>query len=226
MRMLSVVLGLVIIGGCDEGTLVCTTEAAFSVNATVALDTTGGPLSSDAHVTYSVDDGEFKDCEDFGNGAYACGMEEAGRFEIRASQGGYTSDTKTVEVSEGECHVSSETVELVLAHEDPMECTENLAPSVIIDLRVQGWSYTPGYGATVVYAVDGGEFKACDAEDVIPDAEFATYFCGWEEVGEFTYKVSGDSIGETTGTAVIGLSDDGCHVETEEISLTVDCLIC
>ena len=96
---------------CQEEELACTAIAAYSVNLQLE-DDQGAPIT-DANVQFSVDASALADCDDFGGGSYACGIEQAGAFTIEIDWNG-VQETLELEVDADECHVISESESVVL----------------------------------------------------------------------------------------------------------------
>jgi hypothetical protein len=90
----------------------CENYAAYSVNVTVADD--GGAGVDDAEVTYTVDGGNESDCESFGEGDYACGVEESGEITVYVVAAGFEEAQQTVEVDADRCHVIPEAMDFDL----------------------------------------------------------------------------------------------------------------
>ena len=95
----------------DDEPITCTLEPWTSVVATV-FDVDGSAVS-DADVSYAVDGSEARACEKLIGGAYRCGVEAAGSFEIRAVYGS-ASKAVSVRVEREECHVITQTVSIEL----------------------------------------------------------------------------------------------------------------
>jgi len=105
-------LALVASIGCIPIEAACTLEARASLTVSV-VDDAGGPVD-DAVVTAALEGGETKTCESIGDGGYLCDFfEVAGTFVVTATRGA-DSDSATADVAEGECHVVTADVELVL----------------------------------------------------------------------------------------------------------------
>jgi hypothetical protein len=99
-------------GACLPVEPVCTLEARASLNVSV-VDDDGAPVG-DAVVTAAQQGGETKTCEHTGDGGYLCDFfEVAGTFVVTATRGS-DSDSASVDVADGECHVVTADVELVL----------------------------------------------------------------------------------------------------------------
>lgn len=105
------------LAACDEPGTNCTLEAVTSVSVNVK-DVDGAAID-DAEVVYTVDDGDEEDCDNLGEGRYACGAEVAGDFVVTAIKAGYADAERGVTVEDGECHVAGETVELILVETGP-----------------------------------------------------------------------------------------------------------
>lgn len=112
LTLTTVALGLFGLFGCEEpGGQVCTTEARYST--TITVEDAGGTPVTDAEVTYSVDGSAFTDCESFGDGSYACGIEEDGAFRIQVEHEGST-ETIDLDIESDECHVIQQTATVTL----------------------------------------------------------------------------------------------------------------
>ena len=90
-------------------------------------------------------------------------------------------------------------------------CIGSARPSV--QVRLLGEGGQPLRGAAVAYAVDGGAPAACD------EAWAGSYLCGFEIVGRFVITASME--GYTAGEAEAEVVADGCHVRSEEVSMTL-----
>lgn len=114
LALLVPVLAFVVaLAGCPEPD--CDTMAALSVLVTV-VDEAGDDID-DVTVTYAPNGQNVQDCEDMPDG-WACGWEVSGPIEIVVQADGYLTHTETVVVTEGECHVEQQTVEVVLEEDD------------------------------------------------------------------------------------------------------------
>ena len=118
---------------CDEET-VCDASAMASVTITVT-DLDGEPLSPTA-LTYTIDGGQAQDAECMSDdcSSAVAGWEQAGVFEITAvldeeMEGDpccwyLDSQTVEVEVTQGECHVDGQQVEIQL-DTDALVCADS-----------------------------------------------------------------------------------------------------
>jgi hypothetical protein len=82
------------------------------VNVSSASDATV-PLSGVA-VDYAVDAEPTVACVSYAPGTWQCGEERAGAFTLHVSADGHVPATRTVTVGADECHVLTETVDVVL----------------------------------------------------------------------------------------------------------------
>lgn len=112
MRALSLLPLLALLGCPSEEPVACTEIAIASVIVNVS---TSDGADVDYEVLWSVDGGDQAACEAFGDpGQYTCGYEVAGDIEIEVGAEGYEPQFLTVPVEAGECHVTTETVNVVL----------------------------------------------------------------------------------------------------------------
>ena len=64
--------------------------------------------------------------------------------------------------------------------------------------------------AEVVFSVDGGEEQACDGNH-----------CGWEREGTFVVTARKAGYDDAQKSIVVGPDADGCHVESQTLTLTL-----
>lgn len=114
MRRLLTILGLVgILAGCES--VPCDESGAASSVTVSVFDASGNAYPPD-DVTYSVDGGSERSCDDLGDGTeFVCGWDETGDFTITVYDGGMTW-TEQVEVGSSfdGCHAQSEFVDIWL----------------------------------------------------------------------------------------------------------------
>lgn len=203
-----------------EGPTPCTEEAIASVSVTV-VDAAAGTTLPSAFVSYTLDGGAAQTCDALGEGAFACGWEQAGDFAIDVSYPGYASERRLVSVEPGTCHVAGEALTVALNPEN-LCLDDAMRPSLIVRPLGVGWSEEgwPLPDAIVTYAVDDGPWQACE-----PFGE-AAWSCGWEQTGHFFWRVEAEGYGPAEGELDIGRTPDGCHVQMQEIEPRLDCLAC
>ena len=110
----------VVLPACSRPDSACTLEARAAVQVMV-VDTRGG-LQRDARVTFTVDGGPEQQalCNGTSQPGGPCdrwvtGYERAGEYVITATSADGTRTARTqVRVSQDECHVKTETVQLTL----------------------------------------------------------------------------------------------------------------
>ncbi|MBC7172525.1 MAG: carboxypeptidase regulatory-like domain-containing protein [Polyangiaceae bacterium] len=90
----------------------CTTEYRKSLVVTVTDEI--GELIADATVTFSVDGNAFEPCIVNEDATYTCGFETSGHFTVRVDLPGYQIFETSQHISEDECHVITETLEVEL----------------------------------------------------------------------------------------------------------------
>ncbi|MDI1444093.1 hypothetical protein [Polyangium sp. 6x1] len=104
-------LCLIPLAACSSDEVACTTIAAVSVTVTV-VDSTEAPVT-DAELTYTVNGGAAKPCEQVVENTYDCGVEESGNFVITATRDAATK-TANVTVTADECHVIGQTLTMTI----------------------------------------------------------------------------------------------------------------
>ncbi|MRG96205.1 hypothetical protein [Polyangium spumosum] len=102
---------LIPLAACSSGEVACTLIATVSVTVEV-VDGTGAPVT-DADLTYTVNGGPSKPCEQVFENSYDCGTEEAGDFVITANRDASTK-TASVTVTADECHVIGQTLTMTI----------------------------------------------------------------------------------------------------------------
>ena len=98
------------LAGCEK-TIACTDLYAYGVSIEVQDDT--GALIDDAIVQYNADGGAFEDCENLGNGSYACAGEQDGAITVRVEWNGAT-ETMDFDIESDECHVIGQSATIVM----------------------------------------------------------------------------------------------------------------
>ena len=229
-------------GEGDPGGTECTEEARASVTISV-VDEEGEALRG-ASVTFSVDGGDVRsaECVDGSEPEYCArfvaGWEEAGEFVIWVEKDGYLSRTYelTVEMTDDGCHVQSRDLTAALEVDpDYGVCTADAAASVIVNVVDEEGE--PLEGATVLWSVDGGETQealcaessgddetseAEDGDDDGGDADpCSTYITTWEVEGTFEISAELEGYVSASTTVDVGLTEDGCHVDTETVDLVL-----
>ena len=205
---------LVSLAGCFDEPVACDLMLVYSVSVTVAAE--DGAAIPDAVVTASLDGGEFAPCDSMGSdGAFACGMDVAGTFVVRAEAEGYDTVEQTVVVEGGECHVEAEVIALALS---PVElaCTEQVVPSVIA--TVVGASGEELTGVNVQW----GYRDADMAPQPCSEQADATWQCGEEVAGDLEIYAAADGHGAPITSVLV--EADECHVITEHVEIVVDWL--
>ncbi|MDC3960567.1 hypothetical protein [Polyangium jinanense] len=99
------------LAACSSDEVQCTTIAAVSVTVTV-VDSTETAVT-DAELTYTVNGGAAKPCEQVIENTYDCGVEEAGDFVITATRDMATK-TANVTVTSDECHVIGQALTITI----------------------------------------------------------------------------------------------------------------
>lgn len=195
-------------GDDSGGEYACTDDLRVSLS--VRLRDDAGNAVSGADVTYAVDGGAAKDCEEWG-GDWACGFEEAGSLEISVVAEGFEPHSEVVQIEADQCHVISQTLDVTLQSKD---CTDVEVPAVIARVKdSQGvdvedatleWSYTDKEIAPQPCEHSGGN----------------EYTCGWEISGELIIDARHESYEPDQHTVTVG--HDGCHSITETIDMVLN----
>jgi hypothetical protein len=197
------------LAGCPLDPIACDTSAYTSVVVHVSEE---GGGAVDATVTFSVDGGEFADCMDNGDGAWACGWEQAGDITIRVEAASHTTFEETVTVEQGECHVVTQTVDAALV---PVDCTMEEVPSVIATVVGSSGEELTGVVARWTHPETG---VVADCDGGVDD----TWVCGAEVAGAIVVTAVADGHAEESVTVEVG--EDECHVITESVEIALDWL--
>ena len=96
-------------------------------------------------------------------------------------------------------------------------CDLMAVSSVTVDLDAEDGGDLSG--ATVTYAVDGGDPVACDSFGS-SDSFGASWSCGYEQAGVLTIRA--EAGGYYAIERDVTVSEGECHVETEQVALTME----
>lgn len=182
----------------------CDTMAAVSVSVTV-VDPDGGDVP-EAMVTYTREDSEEAElCEEISD-VFLCGYEVSGVITIRAEAEGFQSAETQVTVTEDECHVNGESVELVL---QPVDCPAEEIASVLVTIVDAAGLPIPG--AWPEYAPECEDWFAPQPCDVYGTDQWV---CGWD----FTCPLYIDAYapGYAPDFAIVDPDEDECGPITTE----------
>jgi hypothetical protein len=198
----------------DSGGLACTEIAVSSLN--LSVEAPDGSAVIGADVQYTVDGSDPEPCQSWDDGTYVCGYEDSGSIEATVKADGYLEASVVVEVpmDDSGCHVVSQSATLTL-EADVVDCTEEVRPSVEVSLS----------------ASDGGALSNPVVEWGRPNADMApqpcspsgeVWFCGEEAPGELEITGWADGFPASTALVNVEMTADGCHVETEALSLILN----
>ncbi|OGQ20731.1 MAG: hypothetical protein A2138_23080 [Deltaproteobacteria bacterium RBG_16_71_12] len=93
-------------------------------------------------------------------------------------------------------------------------CTEEARASVQVTLLDDLGNFPNGVSVTMQQ----------QGQDEEPCSDFGTggqVVCGYEVEGEITVRASAPGYGPAEETVVVGRTDDGCHVVTEQVTLVL-----
>jgi len=167
----------------------------------------------DAIVTWREGDGAAELCQAWGpgDGEFACAFEVAGDLTIRVEADGYAPFEQTVTVRADECHVIGRTITAVLSLPD---CTDEVRPGVVVTVVGESDEVLEDVAVTWRLGEDGPE-QPCGATDDV-------WWCADEVAGDLTLTAS--AAGHTTVSEAVTVTEDACHVITEEVTLALDWL--
>lgn len=198
--------------GCITQPVMCTDMAVSSVSLEL-VDESGASIAG-ADVRYRVDGGAEQDCEDFGDGAYVCGWEEAGSFEITAEAIGFATETFALDVEADECHVETQVIERTL---QSVDCTaEWVTGAVVTVVDSQGADVT---SATVAWDLPNAMMQPVDCE-ALGGNQWA---CAHEASGAIGISITDAGPYEDFYT-MIDIEHDGCHSVTEDVDAVLQYL--
>ncbi len=206
-------LFLTLLACTTENPIVCTELFAFSVSATVA--SASGAELSEVTGTYTVDGGAETPCQDFSGGQLVCGGEEAGHFVITVTAVGHEPQTQEVDVAADECHVISESLEFVL---EPSACTEEELPAVWV--KVVDDAGNKLTAAEVAWFDPTIDMHPAPCDPMLEDG----WGCAPEHIGEITVGATLDGYAPEDASVTTALAADGCHVDTEEVTLVLSAM--
>ncbi len=210
MRLVPFALFLTACDGDTDDDVVCTDIFASSTLVT-PVDEAGNLLAESNASWRRPGDEDFEPCDANDDGTWTCGWEETGVLEILVDAWGYGETQVSVTVEGDGCHALTELVDVVL---DPVECTLEVVPSVLVSLEEEdGTPITAG--ATVSY-------DPVDRPDLDPgDCEWSgdSWSCGEEIAGEILITATHPAYVDATQSIIVG--EDECHVITESLSLVL-----
>lgn len=186
----------------------CDTSAAVSVSVTVV-----GP--TEATVTWEQDGVETA-CDAWPDGSWSCGYEVAGDVTIRVTAEGYVDHEEVVTVEQGECHVVGRAITVTMTEEaDPVDCTDEERPSVRVTVEGSGGEGLSNVAVT--WAPPDQTPTACEGLG-------STWTCGGEQAGVFEVTAVADGHEAETQTVEVPMTEDECHVVTQEITFSLEWL--
>jgi len=193
----------------------CTEMAAASVSLTLVYAANGEAVSG-ASVTYTVDGGDSKPCDNLLEEQWVCGWEEPGLIEVTVAQDGYQTLTESVEVvmTDDGCHVVGQVLDLAL---EERACTAEYVPAVIATLA----------GASGETLEDPQVTWSLPNADMAPQActqDGEQWLCAEEHTGEL--EIWGTASGHDTDFVLVDvpIDEEQCHPVTQSVALVVDWL--
>lgn len=208
----ALILATLVLVACDGVDTLYDCPDLYAASTWVTLtDADGDPLEETNASWRVAGEGEFEPCDENHDGTWTCGWETGGELELLVDAWGYGEVITTVTVGNDSCNVITEHVTVVL---DPLDCTLEVVPSVLVTLEKSDGSPITG-GATVVYnAAERDHQEDAPCED-ITDA----WLCGEELEGEIAVTASHPTYLKATG--IVTVAQDECHVITETLVLVL-----
>jgi|GEM_PF-3390457 len=195
----------------------CGLSAVYSVQVEVSSSTE--ETLADAAVFFRVLDSDIHDdsqpsaafeaCEQLGS-SFGCGVEADGRIEVMVEAQGHEEASHIVEVGQGQCHVEPEHLVVQL---EPLSCTAEAAPSVVLSLVDEQGQAIPGAFAGWGLPFDDSAWQECEALGT----DFA---CGWEQSG--ILEVTAGAPGYQPWMQSIEVEAGECHVQTRYIEVALE----
>lgn len=97
-------------------------------------------------------------------------------------------------------------------------CTDIAIASV--SLSVVDESGAAVADAEATFTVDGGSKQICE------NTGNGGYACGWEVAGTFEVTVAKEGLESVTEAVVVGMTEDGCHVDGQVLDITLEEKVC
>lgn len=186
-------------------------------SVSVSVTAEDGTPITDAMVTYSVDGVEMGACEAWPGGGWVCGFEVPGHFVVTATAVGYEPASAEVDIAmdaQG-CHVLGEAVTLTLVE---AACEGDAVTSVYATLVGSSGEALDHPAVSWRPAdIDDAPWEACHPSEL-------GWECGIEVAGRL--DIMGTAGGHTIDYALadVPMTEDGCHVVTQEVDLVVEWL--
>lgn len=232
------------VSSCDPEE--CTATDAPRASVVVSFATQDGKAVAADEVRYSVvdkqDDGSFQiptytqpgTCLDDDCTRWAVGVEEDGHFRIEAEACGETQHASIeVGLDEAGCHVDTERVEIEVDGvacakdedfplKDPAHCDKMARPSAHIWVVQRYDDYYATVPVDKVYwtTKDGGKQDARCLTD-LADGSCYAWVAGYEIPGKMEISTEWCDV-EVKRQIDVGMTEDGCHVQTEYMMLEVE----
>jgi hypothetical protein len=193
---------------CFERQYDCDDMAALSVEVTV--ESSDGEPMQDLEVRYTgPGDAEPRPCEDSGS-TWLCGWEVAGEILIEASATCHGAVSETVVVSENECHVEQQDLQLML---DPVDCTQEELPGVYVTVHDEDGDAIPDAAVGFVPAdQDWTDYEPCEAYN-------DGWGCAWGYSGDIDLEVTATGFSPWTGQVTV--LEDCCGPVTETVDVVM-----
>ena len=188
----------------------CSTIAVYST--TVTLTDPDGAAIEGATVTYVLDGDPAQPCDEYEPGAYACGLEATGHFEITATKQGYADVTGEVDVSADECHPIPEALALVM---EQVDCTAEAVTSVAVHLTGSGGEALEDPAVSYTVGADGPTVP-CESADGVD------WTCAEEVTGELLIDATANGHLGQSVPVTVALDEAGCHPVTESVDIALE----
>jgi len=97
-------------------------------------------------------------------------------------------------------------------------CTEEARSSVTLDVVDE--NSDPLTDATVTFTIDGGSTEEAECFDSSTNG-CSDYVLAYEQAGVFNIAVSKDGYITAEESITVGMTDDGCHVDGQVVTITL-----
>jgi hypothetical protein len=196
----------------ENGEIVCL--AVVTPSAIVSVIDTEGETIEDPTIQVRIE-GEIEDCEIMTTNEYMCGSDIPGEMTILVDAEGYDAQEIDIDVSESECGVISEELEVTL---EPVTCTEQVVPSILITV-VDDITAEPVADVEVFYAPEGEHWFAPEPCDL----HGGTFYCGYEQAGNIDITVEAPNYLSYSDRVFVPA--DECHVITQDLEVPLESML-
>ncbi len=151
--------------------------------------------------------------------------DRAGDYTLEVTHLGYTSTVQRIDVTQGRCHVRTQSLYLEAHPLDPEICTDVAVPSLSVRLALADSSPGADACSASVVAVQNDmryELRAWQAElGPVTSSDVCQFTGPFELSGEMALEISLEGYADHVTTDIL-VPEANCHVETQKLSVELE----